>query len=365
MATNKNQHFVPRCYLKPFTLNGEGKCINVYNLDRGVIIPNAPVKNQCSRDYFYGEDLVLENALKDMEGLYATALAEIVGKGYVISEGHKELLLTFWLIQYSRTESASRRLLEIENDLHESIGLDDARMSIKEAVQQSMRVGLRHARALLDLKVCLVRNSTQVQFVASDDPAMLTNQWFLSDRNARRFSMSFGLSNAGSLHFLPLSPDICFMAYDADVYSVPHNSGWVEASKESDVLALNQLQWLNSRYNVYYRMGSTADLKAQHVNAASRRPAARHKLRFFDKESDERGMERFKATPRPVVRPGSSSLVTTSNVHPVPQHWPSFVRRRTNGIVYTNGSAGGYVRRGNALAKGGPKAGYRATTPWQ
>ena len=55
MANLKNQHFVPRCLLKPFTQDGEGKAINVYNIRHDKLIQNAPVKGQCARDYLYGE----------------------------------------------------------------------------------------------------------------------------------------------------------------------------------------------------------------------------------------------------------------------------------------------------------------------
>jgi hypothetical protein len=42
MPAQKNQHFVPKCLLKPFTLNGDGKAINVFNLARQQAIQNAP-----------------------------------------------------------------------------------------------------------------------------------------------------------------------------------------------------------------------------------------------------------------------------------------------------------------------------------
>ncbi|WP_353958780.1 DUF4238 domain-containing protein [Zwartia vadi] len=67
MATNKNQHFVPRCHLRPFTKDESDASINVFNLDRRKLIPNAPVKNQCSRDYFYGRDDRLEMAIQSLE----------------------------------------------------------------------------------------------------------------------------------------------------------------------------------------------------------------------------------------------------------------------------------------------------------
>lgn len=70
MATNKNQHFVPRCYLKVFTGKGENLAINLLNLDRQRCIVAAPVKNQCSGDYLYGQDEALENAIRAAEGGY-------------------------------------------------------------------------------------------------------------------------------------------------------------------------------------------------------------------------------------------------------------------------------------------------------
>lgn len=69
MASNKNQHFVPRCYLRPFTINCNNKAINLFNIDKQKFIKNAPVKHQCSRDYFYGEDLIIEKALQPIEGV--------------------------------------------------------------------------------------------------------------------------------------------------------------------------------------------------------------------------------------------------------------------------------------------------------
>src|SRR6185312_2249221 len=74
VASNKNQHFVPRCYLKPFTLNGEGLAISLLNVDQHRLVLTAPVKHQCSGDYFYGKDLQIEKALQHIEGLYANSL---------------------------------------------------------------------------------------------------------------------------------------------------------------------------------------------------------------------------------------------------------------------------------------------------
>ncbi len=73
MAFNKNQHFVPRCYLKPFTEDGEDKAISLFNLDRAQAIHGAPIKGQCSGDYFYGDDGAFEPLMQAYERRYPLA----------------------------------------------------------------------------------------------------------------------------------------------------------------------------------------------------------------------------------------------------------------------------------------------------
>jgi hypothetical protein len=108
MATNKNQHFVPRCYLRPFTIDEAGVAINLYNIDRQKCIQLAPVKNQCSRNYFYGQDQKLERAIQSVECEYGTALHDILRPGYVLNDEHRTILRIFWLFQYLRTEAAKK-----------------------------------------------------------------------------------------------------------------------------------------------------------------------------------------------------------------------------------------------------------------
>jgi hypothetical protein len=143
--------------------------------------------------------------------------------------------------------------MEMLEIMGETAGIppDQYKMEIKEAVQSAISIFAQEMHVIDDLKVCLVRNRSPVPFITSDDPAVLTNRWYLEDLRARPFG-GFGLSNAGAVALLPLSPSVLYVAYD-DVYSLPNVGGCVEVSDRSDVEAFNQHQYLNARANIYVR----------------------------------------------------------------------------------------------------------------
>lgn len=349
MASNKNQHFVPRCYLRPFTLNGENQAINLFNIDRLRFIAGAPVKSQCSSDYFYGEDLRLEKVLQVSEGAYAAALREILSPAYKVTDPHRDLLRHFCLLQHLRTEAASRRAVEMSEGMVEVIGDGvDFRMSIRDAVLMSMRAFVENMDILEDLKICLLRNRTDMPFITSDDPAVLTNRWYLESKKTR--GASFGLHSAGTLFFLPLSPKILCLGYDSDVYSLPHDDGWVDIRNTHDVNAINQQQYLNCRANIFIQDPVHAERIAQSFReVAHLRPTTTHKINYAVLDRSGHGHKRFRVVDRATVGEHEEALIHTQAVHAQPSAWPRQVKLRPNGCVYTNGTGLGFVRKNNAL----------------
>jgi Protein of unknown function (DUF4238) len=272
MATNKNQHFVPRCYLRAFTSRKENREINLFNIDRKKIIRCASVRNQCSGDYFYGDDLAIERALQSVEGPYAETLREFTSPGYRLSESHSLQLKRFWLLQHMRTEAMSRRAVLMSAELGESIGgeSDNYRVEVKQAVQHAMHTFVSAINSVDDLKCCLVRNRTSVSFIASDDPAVLTNRWHLN--SAKTKGDAFGLTGSGAMIFLPLAPDLIFIGYDGDVYKVPERNGYITVTKEADILAFNEHQILNCNANIYFgNEHCTRESEAEFLRVTSRR----------------------------------------------------------------------------------------------
>lgn len=348
MASNKNQHFVPRCYLKPFTFDAEGLAISLFNIDRRRFIQNAPVKNQCAGDYFYGKDLKLEKALQGIEGMYAMALSRILSDKYTLTDEDQILLRSFWLLQYMRTDAASRRTAELANGLIEHARApEEYRMSIREAVQLSMSVFIDMIREVSDLKICLLRNRTQLPYVACDDPAIMTNRWHLHDDRARWRAM--GVGSAGALFLLPLSPNVMCVVYDGDVYSIPHQEGWADVRQIEDVAAFNEHQFLNCRANIFFRDWPDSEcIREEFDRLAPSRPGSRYRINMAVFDKAENGHERYRVMEPADIPEGSKVIIHNEAISPKPSAWPSVIAWRSRGTVYTNGTGLGFLRRARA-----------------
>lgn len=348
MASNKNQHFVPRCYLRPFTIGENGVAINLYNIDRQNLIQMAPVKSQCSGNYFYGKDELLEEIIQNIEGEYATILRAIVAPGYRLSDEHRNFLKTFWLFQYLRTESASIRAVEMHEGFRSVAGVEETsfRMEIRDAVQIAMKIfadQTDQSISVSDLKVCLLKNKTQVPFVTSDDPAILTNRWYMQSQRAR--DMSFGLAAAGNILIMPLTPRVLCLGYDGDVYSVLHENGWVDVRSELDVEALNQHQFLNCRANIFVNSSTYAEfVHASFLRAQSQRTGERHRIHYAVRSEDEERNEIYAVVNSATTVEHNNALIHVQAIHPTPSFWPKQLAWRNKGHVFSNGSAIGYVR---------------------
>lgn len=340
MVTNKNQHFVPRCHLRSFTKDEGGTAINVLNIDREKFFPDAPVKSQCSGDYFYGKDDQLESAIRTVEGAYASTLKALRTPGQKLLDSHRTVLRIFWVLQYLRTEAASRRSVEMATEFDKVAGVEalSFRFDIRQAVQFAMRTYAVAMSAVDDLKVCLIRNRTGIPFVTSDDPAVLTNRWYFEDRRIR--GRSFGLHASGALALLPLTPRILCIAYDGDVYSIQHQDGWIDLRREADVRSLNQHQFLNCFANVFVHDLKHADEMLSELRIATpHRLNARHAVHIAIRDRVEGNHTRYRVvSPEEARLSDEPAILHSEDLRCKPTAWPSILRWRSPGSVYTNGT---------------------------
>ena len=79
----KEQHFVPKFYLKYFSINSLEKELGIFNIASSKFIPNGKLKKQGYKDYFYGSDLKIENILSKLEGEAASIIKSIINENIV------------------------------------------------------------------------------------------------------------------------------------------------------------------------------------------------------------------------------------------------------------------------------------------
>ena len=345
MASNKNQHFVPRCYLRHFSIGLNKKTINLFNIDSERVIECAAIKHQCSRDYFYGRDDSLERAIQSVENAYAHIIGRLLRYNAPVSQSDKELLLRFFLLQNTRTEAASRRAVEMSNGASDVAGLEgqEFKMEIKDAVQISLSIFAAAMDYIDDLNIVLVKNKSSIPFVTSDDPAISVSRLAFSNKIYAKFGV--GIKSAGLICVIPLSPDTCCIAYDKDVYSIPQKNNWTTVRSVHDINAINDLQYMNCFANIYFDNKSFApEIKAIHARNAGYRPDSRHRINYAIPEEHSNGFTKYVVVNPKEAPEHGEALIHIENVPIKPLHWPKFLRWKRHGYVFSNGSGAGYLR---------------------
>jgi hypothetical protein len=350
MPAQKNQHYVARCALKPFSLSGEGAAINLHNLARDRSIKNAPVKGQCARDYLYGkEDLRGEQLLARLEGQYSRILAQLMAGGSLPAED-KEWLQLFVLTQLRRTEMAIRQMREWGESMEEAIFRrhpeqrpQDTRTD-PELMRLSLKMGFQMTEYVKDLKVVIFRNRTDIDFLTCDNPAVLTNRFHFQRLNTNQF----GISNSGAILAMPLSPQLTVICYDGAVYSIPNASGtpFVDIKRDDDVKAVNQLQHLAASKNIYFsRWEDRSRIAYEAAKVSPQRAAAVPKTQIFIRDYDSPHEEGYRSGTPEEELAAKESIVTTEFQYPEPSVWPSQLKFRDKPKTFSNGSAAGHMRK--------------------
>ncbi len=259
MPDNKKHHYVPRFYLKRFSKGG--KSISLWNIARGRLVLSANLKNQCYKDYFYGKELEVEDALSQTEANTAEIFRKIDAWDCPPPYGSSDhFLLMFYVItQHGRTAYAVDAINEMTDKMtkhafkhkFEEEGLDPNQFTIglKDAARRVLGLTASNLPLLLDLDYKLLINNTPVDFVTSDNPVIFYNQLL----EFRTFGSNTGLASKGLQIFLPLDSKKQLFFYDRDVYRVgSKKSPVVDVTQPMDVYQLNTLQMCSASENIYF-----------------------------------------------------------------------------------------------------------------
>lgn len=261
MQKRKNQHYVPQFYLRNFSKNNDEKTIGLFNPKNDLFIESTSIKNQSSKDFFYGKDGKIEKGLSEIENILAPKLAKLISTYNLPnknSDDHISLLIFAILtdlrnpIQIEQIKSFSALMNQEINgfgkvDQNSPNFVPD--ISHEFAIELSFENYEGILKICMDLDFKLLINKSKRAFLSSDFPVVKYNQFL---ENKEIHGSRTGYSTLGLQIFLPLNSKMCIMFYDSTVYKVGNRKDKSIELNESDVNQLNVLQILNCSHNVYF-----------------------------------------------------------------------------------------------------------------
>jgi len=350
MPQNKLQHYVPKCHLRPFCLDSGGSAINLYNIARDKLIEGASIKGQCARDYFYGKDRVLERALQEPEGAYAAIVDKAANDPSSITSTELGRLREFTLLQTLRTYSYVEKLMAMSDQHY--VDLEAAAPSkplpppmlanFDAAVMMAIHHFVKMRKHVSDLETCLILNEARREFITSDDPAIHTNRFHFQKLRKN----SFGLGSAGAMLFLPLTPKLAFMAFDGNVYvGSSRQSNTIAIRLDDEVSALNELQLLHARQNLYYRDATSGEtLVTEFRRHAARRPTVWHEFSYFERVGESDKVEVYGPVEAMTLEGDRQFITNMRPVHVQPSRWTGLLKYRLRPRFVDTGSGVGCIR---------------------
>jgi len=247
-------HFVPQFYLRAFSL--DGRSVSCFNFARERWVKQASIKHQCARHNFHAFAPRLEKQLSILEARAASTMRIIREHRTLplLDSQHWEWLLTYLIYQKCRTPRATQMLTKMTDYFRETLG--EAAPPAGELVDEHpVAVTLKVAGDILpvarDLEMHLVCNDTATEFITSDDPVVVHNQFC----EGVKHTGTLGWNCRGFQAFLPLSPKELLVLFDTAVYRVGESHKGVRtthARSEHDIEIFNALQILNADENAYF-----------------------------------------------------------------------------------------------------------------
>jgi hypothetical protein len=245
MGEYKNQHYVPKFYLKRFYTR-DTSYISFYDKNRKNFCPKTSIRKECSSEYYYGSDLKNENILSDIENDHNYLIESILSDAVLPEKGtlkHKQLLCLVALFYLRHPKIINARKFLYEKLINQSI-------SHNHAVDISLNRIPVIANFMFDLEILLLHNRTNTPFITSDYPLVRFSQYL----QAKKEDISeLGFNSEGIQVFMALSPSVCLVLYDQRTYDITSEvDRYIDVHSETDIFQLNLLQLLNCRDKVYF-----------------------------------------------------------------------------------------------------------------
>ncbi|MCB9234842.1 MAG: DUF4238 domain-containing protein [Bacteroidia bacterium] len=298
----KNQHYIPKFFLRNFSYLGNRKELGIFDLNNSFYFQRAKLKTQGSKNFYYGMDGKIEAWLEKVETNLAILVQEIIKtkKGPQKFTPEHRMLLAFVSLTHLRNPIPIRNIIEsFEKVKQKALELDPnanvdellPKVNHEKAVEVSLSMLTELIDIMLDLDYKVLVNQTKLSFIASDFPVVRYNQLLEKKGNLRGKA---GYGSLGLQIFIPLNPKIGIILYDPEIYKVGHpKKSFVNIISESDVEQLNILQILNGFKTVFFNESiSESRIKSMYSKSKgfslpNRNSASRHDLIKPDKSKGD------------------------------------------------------------------------------
>ena len=260
--SKRKHHYVPRFYLKGFA--SLRKRINLCNLETGISVQHASLKDQCYKERFYGPTNETEDNLAFVENQIAPVLQRMRAANALPTAEGREWLFAFVTLQLLRTTVAAKRINSSTDKVMKQVHSQDSRLagidldSVNVGYDDPVLTSLKNLPQLLltisDLVPHLIVSPT-AGFITSDNPAFKYNQYC----EGIDYTGVTGGLRRGLQIFLPLSPHLHLILYDAGVYKIEDRHRGLSIASQNDVDTLNALQLVSADQNAYFSKWEHAD----------------------------------------------------------------------------------------------------------
>ena len=256
----RNQHYVPKCYLKNFSNND--KFITTFIHSKSRFIEKASLDSVAFREYLYGKDLVIEKMFGKLEGEWNKTFKIIANDEDVPDKKIGDVLyqiISFIAFQYSRTLKIFESQKSLGDFLKDytyknSASYDSAEQLLNRYLPKGYNVmeapvnqGFVIIETLKELNLLLLENKSEFDFVTSDNPVALYNDFLVK----RGYKSNYALGSMGICVLLPLTPKVCICLFDSKVY-FPTNNDMVYSVSEENVKELNKLFCRNDYELIFF-----------------------------------------------------------------------------------------------------------------
>jgi hypothetical protein len=261
-----SNHYVPQFYLRNFS--SDKKSIGIYNLNNNKYVKEASIKKQACKDYLYGDDGKIEDMFMKIESKVGGIIRNISETQKIPSKQSEDFhtLLLFMLLSEARNlktadsynnfvnlQMKTLLRMKMEHGTVKGISpelLEETEIQADIPNLMSIKVTAEISPILLDLKCCLIVNTTDRHFISSDNPLVRYNQMYIKRRYQLR---GYGFGNMGIQLFFPITPSLCVCVFDDVFYNHKENEqGNIIVNKGRYVDELNKLFYLNSYRTLFF-----------------------------------------------------------------------------------------------------------------